>query len=150
MSFYNTPQRAEKLQLLWTDIWLWGPEPSSPTAFPRTACTEKKLGAYFCGHSRVGMCQVLKYSSAHVSAGYHWKQFWGLLTPFWVKELYYQRIWQIVQTHEQDLDNVRVAIAQELIVIAYVFIKSGIQTIFSDEELLHQVWKTINEKLVKN
>lgn len=56
----------------------------------------------------------------------------------------------MMQTQEQDLDCARVARSQELTVIADVFIQSDIQTASSDEELLHQVWKTVYEKLVKN
>lgn len=98
---------------------------------PGQRAKRKNLEHIFVASHRLGTFQVLKYSSAQglVSAGYHLKRFWRLFISFWVKEHYYQRIWQITQTHEQDLDNVMVGRPQRLTVMTYVFIKSDIHTI---------------------
>lgn len=99
--------------------------------FPGQHAKRKNLEHIFVASPRLGTLQVLKYSSAQglVSAGYYLKQFWELFISFSVKEPYYQRIWQIIQTHEQDLDNVMVGRLQGLTVITYAFIKSDIHTI---------------------
>lgn len=104
----------------------------STAPLSRIACKDKKkLGAYFCGQSQAHTFQLLKYSSAQglVSAGSHLKQFCGLFISLWLKEHCYQKTWQIMQTHEQDLDNVMAGRSLGLTVITYVFIKPDIHTI---------------------